>query len=242
MAGISAIYPYGTYYNYYSSIYNILGTATAGSTGSTTGGAQSLNDIFSQLQLWDYTRSQAVTQQNAYRAQVQGFTTATQSLASSAGAIANLPAAADATKATAAIKTAVADYNKLVQSLQGGNLTTEGRGLLNTLQTAAAVREEDLEAIGIAYNRNSGELTVDSLKLKQAVTTNYAQVRETLGGEYGLGLAMQQIAGAAGQESVSNYVAYNPLATTDYTSQLSGSYLSSYYTAYSQGLLLDLMA
>jgi hypothetical protein len=250
MSAISAISPYTYTYNYnsaYNSIYKSTGTDSATSAlqqllAGSAASTDSLQQLFGQLQLWDYARSQAVSRQSAYRAQIQGFASATQSLAASAGAIASQPAQADLAKTTAAVKTAVEDYNTLIQSLQAGNLTTRGRGLLSSLQAAADVREEELNAIGIAYNRTTGELTVDDLKLKQAVTTDYANVRETLGGEYGLGTALKQLAGAAAQEPVGEYLAYNPLATSDYATQLSGSYLSAYYSAYSQGLLLDLMA
>lgn len=205
---------------------------------------QQLNSLFSNVKLISgYVRAQSAARRDAYRAQVNEFATAAKNLTASAAAVTSLPAQADA-KTEDTVRKAVGDFNRLTNSLrQADTLTTKGRGLDSALQAAAAVREKDLNAIGIAYNRESGELTVDDLKLKQAVAQDYNKVKETLGGDSGFGKAVEAAVRPTSREPVGDYLAYPaPASASGYTRQLGSTSAKSYNAAYSRGLLLDLMA
>jgi hypothetical protein len=249
---VSAINSNLLYYYLYSSQTASLvsGLAGTGSTGGTSvasalGGtsAGSLSSLYSLMLLSSYAASQAAALQDAYKTQVADFTAGVRDLAAGTGSLLALPAAADATRTAAAVDQFVAGFNTLTRTLkEADNLTAAGRGLLGSLQAAVRVREDDLKAIGIAYDNRSGQLTVDELKLKQAVAGDWAKVRETLTGTYGLGKAVEKSVSTAAAAPVADYLA-NP------SSALAGTYspgrdaagLSAYYTALSRGLMLDLL-
>jgi hypothetical protein len=240
MAGISALNPYGTY----NPLRNYLASGrTSGLTGGYAPELGQLDSLFGNLKLIaNYTNSLASSQRAAYKTQVKDFAGAAKNLAGSAKSLLNLPDPAGTDAKIATVKDFVAKYNTLNATLnEADNLTAKGRGLLGTLQAAASVRADDLGSIGIAYNKNSGELAVDELKLQKAVATDYAKVKETLSGGSGLAAAVDKTLGAAAREPVGGYLAAPATASTGYTRLLKGINASSYYNTYSQGMLLDLI-
>ncbi len=240
MAGISALNPYGTY----NPLYNYLaGSRTTGLTASYVKELGQLDSLFGNLKLIaNYTNSLAASQRAAYQTQVKDFAAETKALAGSTANLKSLADTAGAGSKIATVKDFVAQFNTLGNTLkEADNLTAQGRSLLGTLQAAAAVREDDLKAIGIAYNKNTGELAVDETKLKKAVETDYTKVKEVLAGASGLAVSVNKTIGAVAKEPVGEYLAAPAAKAADYTRLLKGVNASAYYASYSQGLLLDLI-
>ncbi|MDR7866342.1 MAG: flagellar filament capping protein FliD [Sporomusaceae bacterium] len=240
MAGISGLNPYGTY----NILYNRnTGRSSSGSTGSYGSEFQQLDALFSNLKLIaNYTSGQVASQRSAYQTQIKEYAAEIKNLAGSAGSLRSLADTAGASRKISAVKEFAASFNNLAKTLsEADNLTAEGRGLLKTLKAAASVRENELKQIGIAYDSDSGELTVDEVKLKKAVETDYGKVQETLTGSSGLAASVDKTISAAVKEPVSEYLAAPTAQATDYTKLLGGN-ATAYYGAYSRGLLLDLLA
>jgi hypothetical protein len=241
MAGISALNPYGTY----SPLFRTnSGGSTSSSTTSYTTQLRQLDVLFNNLKLLSsYSGSQAAARQSAYRAQVKEFATGAKNLATGADSLRSLADTDGTTKKMSVVSNFVDNFNSLTTTLRrADNLTTEGRGLFSSLKAAASVREDELKAIGIAYDSDSGELTVDEVKLKKAVETDYSKVQETLTGSSGLAASVDKTIGAAVREPVGEYLAAPSAKSADYTKLLGGLNATAYYSAYSQGLLLDLLA
>ncbi len=241
MAGISGLNPYGTY----NILYNRnTGRSASGSTGGYGSKFQQLDALFSNLKLIaNYTGGQVASQRAAYQTQVKEYAAEIKSLAGSAGSLRGLADTAGASQKISAVKEFAKNFNNLANTLsEADNLTAEGRGLLKTLKAAASVRENELKQIGIAYDSDSGELTVDEAKLKKAVESDYGKVQETLAGSSGLAASVGKTVSAAVKEPVSEYLAAPTAQAADYTKLLGGGNASAYYGAYSRGLLLDLLA
>lgn len=241
MAGISALNPYGTY----SALYNYSsGSSAAGLTSSYATQLQQIDNLFNNLRLLSsYSGVQTAAQQSAYRAQIKEFATGAKNLAGSADSLRSLADTAGATKKLSVVNSFVDNLNSLTTTLrQADNLTAEGRKLLSSLKAAASVREDELKAIGIAYDSDTGELTVDEAKLKKAVETDYGKVQKALTDSSGLAASVDKTIGAAAREPVSEYLAAPAAKATDYTKLLGGLKATAYYSAYSRGLLLDLLA
>lgn len=239
MAGISALNPYGTY----NPIYNYSSSRTTGLTGSYASEIEQLDSLFNNLKLiTNYTNSLAASQRAAYKTQVKDFAAATKNLADSTNNLTSLADTAGTSTKISTVKDFVAKFNSVTSTLnEADNLTAKGRSLYGTLQAAASVREDELKAIGIAYNKNTGELAVDELKLKKAIETDYAKVKETLTGASGLATSVDKTISAAAKEPVGEYLSAPTAKSTDYTRLFKGINASSYYNSYSQGLLLDLI-
>lgn len=237
---IPAVNPYGTYSAIYGGPVRPVDAVNAASPG-----LRQLDDVFNNIKLLsNYTRAQAAAQRDAYRVQIKEFSVGAKSLAGSTAAASSLPVQADATKTAAAVHKFVGDFNRLTTSLrQADNLTAKGRGLTSSLQAAAAVREKDLAAIGIAYDRDSGELTVDELKLKQAVSLDYQRVKDTLGGTAGFGKAVEAAVRPALDAPVGDlFSPPAPAPAVGYPRRQGAAGALAAQAAYGRGLLLDLMA
>lgn len=240
VAGISGLNPYGTY----NLLYNRSSARSAsGLSGSYGSELRQIDALFSNLKLIaNYTSGQVASQRAAYQTQVKEYAAEIKSLAGSAASLRGLADTAATSQKISTVKDFATNFNRLTKTLgEADNLTSEGRGLLNTLKAAASVREDELKQIGIAYNKDTGELTVDEVKLKKAVETDYGKVKETLTGSSGLAASVDKTVSAAVKEPVSEYFA-SPAKATDYTKLLGGGSATAYYGAYSRGLLLDLLA
>ena len=240
MAGISGLNPYGTY----NLIYKPNSRGTFGLTGANADRFQQLDTLFNNLKLIaNYTDSQTASRQSSYRTQIKDFAAGAKNLAAGADSRRNLDATAGTAKKIAVVTDFADKFTRLADTLgKADNLTADGRELMNSLKAAASVREDELKAIGIAYDKDTGALTVDEAKLNKAVETDYGKVQETLTGSSGLAASVDKTIGAAVKESVSEYFAAPAAKSADYTKLLGGLKANAYYGAYSQGLLLDLLA